>query len=151
MKYYTHGAFGLLAGLILINILQPSNQILFIIVTTIASLMPDLDETQARISRGARPISAAINFIFGHRNFIHSIWPACILYLIIMPFSITYAIAALAGYLSHLLTDGMTPVGIKPLWPLQKRLKGPIRTGSTTEFMVLAIIAILDIWLIIRI
>ncbi len=47
-----------------------------------------------------------------------------------------FAPAALAGWLSHLALDGLTPHGVAPLWPLPWRAHGPVATGGPLEWLV---------------
>jgi membrane-bound metal-dependent hydrolase YbcI (DUF457 family) len=43
----------------------------------------------------------------------------------------------LSGALTHLVLDACTPSGIRPLAPLNWRLRGPVRTGGLLEILVL--------------
>lgn len=82
-----------------------------------------------------------------HRGIFHTIWPVII--IVIINFIVTkfsfISIAALAlGYGSHLFVDMLTPFGIAPIYPLDsRRIRGPIKAGSTAEFAIAAILVAL--------
>ena len=53
------------------------------------------------------------------------------------------AIAFSIGFVSHLIADAMTPMGIKPLWPLGlPHIKGPVKTGSLMEWVIAIVLLI---------
>ena len=149
MRYYTHLAFSFLIGILIIKTLSIQNQILFIILFMLASLLPDIDELKSKVSNKVKPLAHLIHFFLGHRGLMHSIWTAIILYLLIFMFNINIAIAISFGYLSHLILDCLTPRGIKLLWPYKKRLKGFIRTGSLTEYLLFIALLIVDVYFLI--
>jgi len=148
MMYYTHLAFGLLVSLIALKFLAIKNQILFILIVLLFSILPDIDETRSKIGRKNKLISKTINFAFGHRGLIHTIYIPLIIFLIFDLINFEIAIATLIGYFSHLFSDALTKRGIRPLYPLiNKRLNGPIRTGSLFEKILFLIIVLLTLWL----
>ena len=149
MRYYTHLAFSFLIGILIIKTLSIQNQILFIILFMLASLLPDIDELKSKVSNKVKPLAHLIHFVLGHRGLMHSIWTPIILYLLIFMFNINIAIAISFGYLSHLILDCLTPSGIKLLWPYKKRLKGFIRTGSLTEYLLFIALLIVDVYFLI--
>ena len=149
MRYYTHLAFSFLIGILIIKTLSIQNQILFIILFMLASLLPDIDELKSKVSNKVKPLAHLIHFFLGHRGLMHSIWTAIILYLLIFMFNINIAISISFGYLSHLILDCLTPSGIKLLWPYKKRLKGFIRTGSLTEYLLFIALLIVDVYFLI--
>lgn len=51
-----------------------------------------------------------------------------------------FAAAVGAGWLSHLVLDGLTPEGVAPLWPLPWRVHGPISTGGALEGAALVVL-----------
>jgi membrane-bound metal-dependent hydrolase YbcI (DUF457 family) len=57
--------------------------------------------------------------------------------------NIPVAVAFSIGFASHLLGDSLTRMGIMPFWPINKpRFNGPVRTGGTSEYIVLVAIII---------
>jgi inner membrane protein len=151
MNYYTHLAFSFLVGILLINHFSVSNQILYIILFMFASLLPDIDKVQSKVSEKIKIVSFIIRFFLGHRGLMHSIWIPLIFYLTLWGFSMNIAIALSFGYLSHLLLDGLTPSGVKILWPLNKKLKGFIRTGSLMEYLLFVLLIVLDVYFLLGI
>ena len=149
MRYYTHLAFSFLVGVLLIKYLSISNQILFILLFMGFSLLPDIDKVQSKISSKIKLVSFVIRFFLGHRGLMHSIWIPLLFYLLLFMFSFDIAIAISFGYLSHLILDGLTPSGVKLFWPLKKKLKGFIRTGSLVEYLLFVLLLILDVYFLI--
>ena len=116
MMYYTHLAFGFLVSLISINIFNINNKLLFILITALFSIFPDIDERSSKIGKKYKLASRIINFLFGHRGFFHSIYIPLILYFILYNIINEIGIAVLVGYFSHLLMDALTKNGIRPLF-----------------------------------
>lgn len=152
MMYYTHLAFGLLVSLLYLNYFNIKNEILFILVVVFFSIFPDIDETRSKIGRKNKLISKTINFFFGHRGIIHTIYIPLILFIIFNFINYEIAIASLIGYFSHLFLDALTKRGIKPLYPIfNKRINGPVRTGSFLEkifFLIVAFLALLLVFVL---
>ena len=151
MRYYTHLAFAFLIGILLIKYLSIQNQILFIILFMLFSLLPDIDQVKSKISEKVKPLAWLINFFIGHRGLMHSIWTPIILYLLLFLIRIDIAIAVSFGYLSHLLLDCFTISGVRLLWPWKKRLKGFIKTGSWIEYLVFIAFLILDVYFLLTV
>lgn len=146
----THIAFGILIGIIFLPI-SKINPYLFIGITIIGSLLPDIDCPNSKISKKAQTISKTIHAIFGHRGFFHTIYVAIILSILITWITnINYAIPLFIGFSSHLITDGLTKSGVNLLHPFTTfRIQGFIQTNSITEHIFLAIIIISIIVLLI--
>ena len=74
-----------------------------------------------------------------HRKLLHNIWALLIMVFLGMHFNIMSQHIALLfsiGFLSHLISDSLTPQGIMWLWPLKKpHIRGPIRTGGFREYV----------------
>jgi Predicted membrane-bound metal-dependent hydrolases len=107
-------------------------------ISTLGSLIPDIDHKNSKISNTAKPVGAVVNTIFGHRGLFH-FW---LFYLglgvagiIVYPQYITYICALVMGIGTHLLLDAQNPMGIPLFYPFSKKrihmLK--IKTGSKTE------------------
>jgi len=129
MLFRTHFAFSFLIGLLFINILNPANQILFIILVLFGSAFPDIDQPNSKIGRKIK----IIGWFFRHRGIFHSIFMALIISYTIYFFT-GYFSAFLIGYLSHLVIDAMTISGIAFLYPFsKKRVRGFIKTGAISE------------------
>jgi len=149
MMYYTHLTFGLLVSLLALNFFNIGNKILFILIIIFFSIFPDIDETKSRIGRKYKLISRTINFFFGHRGFLHTIYIPIILFLIFNLINYELAIAALLGYLSHLFLDAITKQGIKPLYPLiDKKISGFFKTNSLYEKIIFLTLIFANLYLV---
>jgi len=150
MRYYTHLALGLLSALILIPFLEIHNNILFISLVLLGSLLPDIDYPKSKISNKIPILPFLIKIISKHRGIFHSLFAAIIISSILYLISPTASIALFIGYLSHLIIDSLTKSGINFLYPFTKlRISGFIKTGSYQEFLVfIAILLIIIIKLI---
>jgi len=74
-----------------------------------------------------------------HRKIFHNVWFLfIILFVLLQSGVIDNMVAAVfsIGFISHLITDSLTPTGIMPFWPIEKpRFRGKIKTGSSFEFL----------------
>ena len=147
MLFRTHIAFSFLIALYLIDILTVENQILFMIIILIFSIFPDIDTKESKISKKLRPISYITNLL-GHRNILHTIYfPIAISLTLLILNQKLLSLAAITGYLLHLILDSTTKKGISPLYPLtKKRIKGYIKSGSIIENIFFTILIILIIY-----
>jgi inner membrane protein len=150
MRYYTHLAFSFLCGIFLVKYLPISNQILFIALFLLFSLIPDIDKVGSKVSEKAKLVSWLINFFVGHRGLFHSLWLPIILYMLLFMMRMDIAIAASFGYLSHLILDCFTVSGIKLLWPLQKKVRGFLKSGGLTEYFIFVLLVIVDFYFLVN-
>ncbi len=149
MMYYTHLAFGIFIALLAIDFFNIQNKLFFILIVIIFSIFPDIDEKKSKIGRENKIISTIINFMFGHRGFIHSIYIPLILYLVFYYINKEIGVAVLTGYFSHLFMDALTKQGIRPLAPLiNKKINGLIKTNSLLEKIFFLIIILLILYLL---
>ena len=130
MQKYTHLIFALLLFLLLNQILHfPIYLALF---AFLGAMLPDLDIKIKRL----------------HRKIFHNLWFLAIVLFLLLQLNLinrTIAIIFSIGFISHLIADSMTHMGIMPLWPITKpKFNGPFRTGSFGEFglMIVMIIVI---------
>ena len=146
MKLPNHLAGGTLITAIFsslsgINIFQSQTSI---IIMLIATTLPDIDLPKSTIGRTFKPISLYINRRWGHRTITHSFVTLLILTLLlaILEKQITdkniLSLIFFYAYLSHLLLDMVTLMGVPLLYPFSKNpfvLPGNpryrIRTGDT--------------------
>lgn len=133
-------------------------------VGLIAGLVPDLDASEGMLKhwyfsvgsgkdqikiKPFYPIAEVVSLLFKHRGFLHSLYAALLLGVILLIFTPWYiALAGFVGYVSHLALDACTPAGV-PLLMLGKwhLLPKPlrIRTNSYVEHLILAIAGVLII------
>jgi len=145
--FKTHLAFGFLIGLLSLKIFTVSYPIIFVLLVTIFSSLPDIDHPKSKIGRKFFFISIPISWVFKHRGFFHSIFPALILFFALSYFNLNFlALAVAIGYISHLLGDAVTKEGINFLHPLTTfRIQGPMTTGATLEAIVFFVIMVLNV------
>lgn len=139
MIFLTHVLGGILASVYAGNLFgfasKGGGNIIFILVTALFSIIPDIDMVKSKAGKSLQPFSTVLSFLFRHRGFLHSFVFAAVVY-----FSVRYlssaaiATAAAIGYSSHLLLDSLTNEGIMPLSPLSKiRIRGFVKTGGILE------------------
>jgi len=141
----THIAIGLIAALLLKMQVNPPNDtystIAYYALFLTASILPDIDHNGSTINR-IFGITKVFSWLFKHRGFFHSIWPAVIgtgLLLTIQPGQTWTALTFFAGYTTHLLTDSTTLAGVNWLYPASRfTIKGPLKTGGVMEAFVFA-------------
>ena len=148
--YKTHLLFALFLALLIFNYFN-LNSLLFILVLVFSATLPDIDHSKSWIGRKVKLLSWLINFIFGHRKLIHSIFFAVFLAIIIKLFFNDYYIPFFLGYLSHLFLDSLTKQGVRILYPLKFKTSWIIRTNSIVEKLLLIILIILIVYKLIYI
>ena len=110
------------------------------------SVFPDIDERRSKIGKKTKLVSGIINFIFGHRGLVHTIYIPLILFFIFYNMNKEMGIAVLAGYFSHLFLDALTKIGITPLYPIiNKRIDGFVKTNSLLEKIFFLVVIFLDL------
>jgi membrane-bound metal-dependent hydrolase YbcI (DUF457 family) len=128
----THLLFSFLFGSLFLDYIHPSSliaKIIFAALLLAGTSLPDLDLRIPSLK---------------HRGILHTIWPIVLILIVnyFLKSFIPFSIAALAlGYGSHLFADAITKEGVKPLAPLSKQeIRGPIKVGSLSEFVIAAIV-----------
>ena len=141
----THLAFGLLTALFIKTFVPTENIYIFFALVFLGSLLPDIDKSNSKISQKIPVLPKIIQILTTHRGIFHTLFLAILLPGLLYFFvSQTYGFALFAGYLSHLLIDGLTKSGINFLYPfLELRLAGPIQTGKIAEHVLLVGIVVL--------
>ena len=107
-----------------------------------SALLPDLDHPHSLLGRQLPWLSGPLSRLFGHRGFTHSLLAVGMgvwgLAQVEAPWLLSGAVkdALIVGYLSHLLGDWLTPMGIPLLWPWRRRFRLPglpLRSGGGYE------------------
>lgn len=108
----------------------------------VSALLPDLDHPRSLLGRQLPWISGPLSRLFGHRGFTHSLLAVGMgvwgLAQVEAPWLLSGAVkdALIVGYLSHLLGDWLTPMGIPLLWPWRRRFRLPclpLKSGGGYE------------------
>ncbi|MFS0656118.1 metal-dependent hydrolase [Bacillus sp. 179-C3.3 HS] len=119
---------------------------------SVGSLIPDLCHTKSKIGRKFPLLSTLISSMFGHRTFTHSLLFLLIIYWIATTYipNDSFSTGLLVGMASHLLLDAGTVNGIKLLFPASIKVRLPfyVKTGSTGEQVVLAVLTIVTCYYI---
>lgn len=135
----THASCGILVGALAIEYYKTDlfTSVTIVVLAVIASLLPDICQTQSKIGRKIRIISFFIRLLFGHRTFTHSILFIVIiglgLYVIQTPQY--YFVTIITGLISHVILDMLTPKGVKLFYPIPLTVKLPItfKTGGLVD------------------
>ena len=90
--FKTHLAIGFLMGLFSLKYFHFTllNSILFLFLITIFSALPDIDHPKSKYGRYLWFLSIPISFIFKHRGFFHSIFPAVIGFFLLTYFNLNF-------------------------------------------------------------
>ena len=124
-----------------------NNQIVFVVMALIGTLLPDIDIAFSTLGRYR--VFRLLQAFVRHRGVIHSFSFAVLLSLIIAVFWPAASLGFFLGYGLHLFSDSFTKDGIQPFWPYKKRSLGFITTGGKIETTVLVIFIIVDLLLIV--
>jgi inner membrane protein len=136
MLWKTHVVIGAITG----ALASGGREEMFIAagLSAAGALIPDIDTPYSKL--GSKTIvSKGINSIFGHRGFMHSLM-GCVITLFILKGAVSERILYYIGlgYLSHIFSDMLNPMGVPLFWPLQIRFRIPvIKTGNTVERYIL--------------
>lgn len=131
----THAAIGFLFAVFLFPLLNIKWYFFFPFVI-LGSILPDIDHEGSKINH-ILPLTKQFAKFFRHRGFFHSVFPIVFFLLLEYLFNL-YGIgfSISIGYLSHLLSDCLTPLGIDFLHPAVKlKVEGFIPTGGLLEFV----------------
>ncbi|MBL7147751.1 MAG: metal-dependent hydrolase [Nanoarchaeota archaeon] len=141
--FKTHLVFSLLVSLLTFKYFG-LNPYIFILVCTIVGTLPDIDHPKSKVKIPI--ISKILNFFFGHRKLIHSLFFAAILAFLIHYFFGRYYLPFIIGYLSHIVLDSLTFQGINFIYPIKQfTLKGPIKTGGFLEKVLFVVLVVLNV------
>lgn len=147
MLLKTHLAISVFFILFLLPFVE--HKLVFIIISLIATYLPDADSRYSKI--GYRKIARVLQWFTKHRGMIHSFTFLISITLLLVLFFPVIALGFFLGYSLHLLADGFTKEGIRPFYPWKKRSCGSIRTGGRLEIGILVAFIIVDIILILGI
>lgn len=145
MLLRTHLALAVFA--IMLFVKYVNNQLLFIFIMFIATMLPDIDTGFSTLGKmkGFRPLQ----FFARHRGMIHSFTFCILISLILAVFWPSVSLAFFLGYGLHLFLDSFTKEGIMPFWPYKKRSSWHFKTGSLVETTLFLILVFIDIFLVV--
>ena len=150
MMFKTHLLFALFISLLILNYFN-LNPLIFILILVFSAILPDIDHSKSWIGRKIKILSWPINFIFGHRKLIHSLFFILIIGILIRIFFNNYYIPFVIGYLSHLFLDTLTKQGVYLFYPFKLRINGFIKTNGIIEKMFLMFLGLINMIYIVKI
>jgi inner membrane protein len=122
-----HMLFGAAAGAVVAHA-TGANLPLCMALGAFAGPLPDIDKHWSRDDRWVTPGEPCR--LLDHRGPTHSLLAVAIVYLFfsaILPARLAHAdaiaLALAAGYFSHLVADGLSPMGEPFLWPIPNRIR----------------------------
>lgn len=141
----THLAIGAFAALLLID--KVTNDILFIPIVLVASLLPDIDTHFSLMGR--RMIFRPFQWFTSHRGMWHSFTFAFIISGLCAFYVPVLAFPFFLGYSLHLFVDSFTIEGIRPFWPASQKTEGKLRVGGPIEHAMFVGFCIADVVLLV--
>ena len=126
------------------------NEVILFLILMFAALLPDIDEKHSKMNRWSGALGRLVVKVFKHRGLLHSLLFSGTIALCLGLFvHEAYGLAFLLGYFAHIFADGITPMGVRILYPLPFEVSGPLRVGSIGEklltsllFVVVLVLAI---------
>lgn len=145
MLLRTHLALVVFAIILFVG--HVNSKLLFILVTLVATMLPDVDTAFSTI--GKQKGFRILQFFVRHRGPIHS-FSFCILVSIILAFFLpTVSFGFFLGYGLHLFVDSFTVEGIIPFWPYPRKSFWRLKTGSLIESSLFLVFVLVDLVLVV--
>lgn len=141
----THLAIGFFAAMFLIN--HVSYKFTFIVVTLIATMLPDIDT--AFSTMGKNMVTRSAQMLTKHRGLIHSFTLCLGISLLLAMYLPVLALPFFLGYAMHLLVDSFTIEGIRPFWPFKGESRGMLKVGGPLEQAIFIGFCIVDLVLLV--
>jgi len=150
--FRTHLALGFLIGLLFLLIYNMPYPLLFLLIVTLSSGLPDIDHPKSKYGRKLFFLSIPISWISKHRGFFHSIFPALIIFAVLSYFDYSFVgLAILIGYIAHLIGDAITKQGINFLNPFSTfEIRGPLTTGALFETFIFYILIVINVFYLVK-
>lgn len=131
MMFLTHLVISVFCAFFILPFLG-MDHIVHLVVFLLGSIIPDIDIVSSKIGRRFK-----LGYFFKHRGIFHSYWMMAALSLPFLVIDIWVGVAFLLGYALHLNIDMLNPAGVRVFYPFF-RIKGPIRTKSFAEYLIMA-------------
>ncbi len=150
MMYKTHIALSVAATSIILGTADP----VVLILSAIASQLPDVDTTKSYSGRVLFPLSSYLEKRFAHRSITHSFLALAIFAVVVFPvtfFGDRYYLGLVSGYFWGFFGDVFTKSGVALFYPSKVRAICPanprlrLSTGSNAEWFVLFILIVFAI------
>ena len=144
MLFKTHIAIGVFAAILFIPLV--SNPWSFVLITLIASVIPDVDTAFSKVGRNMP--AKVVQIFTTHRGMVHSLTICVLLSLIISVFVPILAFGFFVGYSLHLLADSFSKMGVTPFWPYSRVAKGMLPVGGVVEKGIFFTFVVIDLMFI---
>lgn len=129
---------------ILLFISSVNDKLVFVLVTLIATFIPDVDSKFSKL--GHHKIFRPLQLFVKHRGIIHSFIFLILITSLFALFLPVVAFPLFLGYGVHLLADSFTKEGIRPFYPFNKTSSGKLRTGGRTETSIFVFFVLVDLF-----
>jgi len=140
----THAVFGFVSYFLLSYFLEmPFFVLVFVLL---GAGFVDIDSYRSRV--GNRWWVRPLQWLTKHRGFLHSLVAAIVLSLVIGTMNLWGGFGFFIGYISHLLLDCFTYMGVRLFWPFNFRIRGFIRSGSWVEDIVFVLFLLLGVLMV---
>ena len=141
MLFRTHIVFSLAVYFLLTHFLNMPVFVLGFILFSTAFV--DIDIKNSKF--GNRWYFRPLQWITKHRGFLHSLFFALLLSLVVGSINLWAGFGFFVGYVSHLFLDCLTKSGIKLFWPFNYKIKGFVKSGSIIEDVIFVLLLLGDI------
>ncbi len=144
MLFRTHILFSLVVYFLLSYFIEMPFYVLIFVL--LATAFVDIDAETSRA--GNRWYLRPFQWVTKHRGVIHSLIFALFLSLVVASVSQWAGFGFFVGYISHLFLDCWTKSGVKLLWPLGWKIKGPFKSGSWAEDVIFVLLLLGNIFVV---
>jgi inner membrane protein len=144
MLIKTHLVIGLFGILLFLPFVE--GKIVFVLVTLIATLLPDVDSAYSTL--GHKRFFGFLQFFVKHRGILHSFTFLIFLTIIFLFFVPVLALGFFLGYSLHLFADSFTKEGIIFFFPFKAKSVGKIKTGGRIETVIFVLFLMINILLV---
>lgn len=149
MRAKTHFFAGLFIATLFLTIftLPLRTELLLLLAGVLGAIIPDFDIAVSWLAPKKIPF---FHWLLRHRGMSHSVYPMLLLSLLCLVFvSWQVALTFLAGYLSHLVLDGMNYDGVD-YFGFGKRVRGKTRYNGLADSLLAFLLLLLTLALLIR-
>jgi len=145
MLFRTHMLFGLVCYFLLSYFVEmPVFVLMFVLL---GSVFVDIDSCSSKVGRRFWFLS----WFFRHRGFLHSLIGALFFSTLIGLVNLWVGFGFFVGYISHLVLDCFTRMGLRLFWPFGFKVKGFVKSGSWVEDVLFVLFLFLDIFFLVYI
>ncbi len=110
----------------------------------LGSVFVDIDSCSSKVGRRFWFLS----WCFRHRGVLHSLVGCLVLSCVVGVFNRWLGFGFFVGYMSHLILDCFTKMGLKLFWPFGFKVKGFVKSGSWVEDVCFVLLLLVDVWFI---